>query len=273
MRRSPFCYRSDSLGFLPRSFPLARATATPLMGAELDQAASNSAKAARILKNSSPIGSAGSWTSSLPPPCAAPLYRHVLRSGRGRQDALRSTLCGVAHRRADVGQLGASVSPGGPCPRRAFPRPHRVLQATVRGTLRQLKDELPRLIARVNINVEEHLRPHGQAVLISGPDYHRYAVLVIIDEAEGLSNNALECVRDLFSWRGVGLIVIGMPGIEKRMSRFHQLYRRAGLAHQYRPLGDDRLVFVLTCRWRELGLDLNYADFTDAHAVAAINQR
>lgn len=29
IRRSSFCWRSDSLGFLPRNFPLARATAMP----------------------------------------------------------------------------------------------------------------------------------------------------------------------------------------------------------------------------------------------------
>ncbi|MEB3029841.1 ATP-binding protein, partial [Parvimonas micra] len=34
--------------------------------------------------------------------------------------------------------------------------------------------------------------------------------------------------------------------------------------------GPEELAFVLTRRWRELGLDLDDADFTDAQAVAAI---
>lgn len=121
----------------------------------------------------------------------------------------------------------------------------------------------------MDINIEDHLRPIGVDATTprSRP---RYVVLVIIDEAERLSTVALEWVRDLFDRRGVGLILIGMPGIEKRLSRYPQLYSRVGFAHQYRPLGDEELAFVLTRRWRELGLDLDQADFTDAHAVASV---
>ena len=43
-----------------------------------------------------------------------------------------------------------------------------------------------------------------------------------------------------------------------------------GFAHHYRPLQDQELTFVLTRRWRDLGLSLDDADFTDAQAVAAI---
>mgnify|MGYP001546442106 FL=1 len=140
---------------------------------------------------------------------------------------------------------------------------------TVGGTLRELREQLPRLIARVDINVGEHLQPPGEVMVISR-DSHKFVQLVIIDEAERLSNTALEWIRDLFDRRGVGLILIGMPGIEKRLSRYPQLYSRVGFAHQYRPLGDEELSFVLTRRWRELGLELDEADFTDAQAVASV---
>ena len=39
--------------------------------------------------------------------------------------------------------------------------------------------------------------------------------------------------------------------------------------NHYQPLQDQELTFVLTRRWRDLGLSLDDADFTDAQAVAA----
>lgn len=88
--------------------------------------------------------------------------------------------------------------------------------------------------------------------------------LLIVDEADRLSNTGLEYLRDLFDRKGIGLILIGMPGIEKRMERYAQLFSRVGFAHQYRPLQDEELTFVLTRRWRDLGLAMDEADFTDA---------
>ena len=39
------------------------------------------------------------------------------------------------------------------------------------------------------------------------------------------------------------------------MARYWRLYGRIEFAHQFRPLGDEELAFVLTCRWRDLGLE------------------
>jgi DNA transposition AAA+ family ATPase len=63
-----------------------------------------------------------------------------------------------------------------------------------------------------------------------------------------------------------------MPGIEKRLAAYPQLYSRIGFAHQYRPLNDDELTFVLTRHWRRLGLSLSLDDFTDAQAIAAVGR-
>jgi len=43
--------------------------------------------------------------------------------------------------------------------------------------------------------------------------------LVVLDEAERLNTDALDYLRDLFDRNDIGLILIGMPVIEKRMSR------------------------------------------------------
>ena len=76
----------------------------------------------------------------------------------------------------------------------------------------------------------------------------RMVELIIIDEAERLSTSAVEYLRDIFDRTTIGLMFIGMPGIEKRMARYPQLYSRVGFAHHYRPLQGDELTFVLTHR-------------------------
>ena len=94
--------------------------------------------------------------------------------------------------------------------------------------------------------------------------------LIIVDEIERLSTPALECLRELFDRGDIGLILVGMPGMEKRMARYPQLYSRVGFAHHYRPLQGDELSFVLTRHWRKLGLNLDMADFSDTQALASI---
>lgn len=138
---------------------------------------------------------------------------------------------------------------------------------TVGITLRELRQDLPRLISRANICIKQHVWPEGASVSRHQPNH---VELIIIDEAERFSMTALEYLRDLFDRDGVGLILIGMPGIEKRLSRYPQLFSRVGFAHSYRPLQAEELTFVLTRRWHQLGLNLDDADFTDAQAVAAI---
>jgi len=86
------------------------------------------------------------------------------------------------------------------------------------------------------------------------------------------STSHLEHLRDRFDRRPLGLLLIGMPGIDKRLSRYPQLYSRIGFAHQYRRLGDDELAFVLSRHWRKLGLTLDLTDFTGAQAVAAVGR-
>ncbi len=79
-------------------------------------------------------------------------------------------------------------------------------------------------------------------------------------------------MRDIFDRSGIGLILIGMPGIEKRMARYPQQYSRVGFAHHYKALQRDELTFVLTRHWKKPGLSLDDADFTDAQAIAAISR-
>jgi hypothetical protein len=93
---------------------------------------------------------------------------------------------------------------------------------------------------------------------------------VIVDEADRLKTATLEQLRDFYDRGTLGLVLIGMPGLEKRLARYPQLYSRIGFAHRYKPLSTDELRFVLAHHWQRLDLNLSVDDFTDAEAIAAI---
>jgi DNA transposition AAA+ family ATPase len=140
--------------------------------------------------------------------------------------------------------------------------------ASVLGTLRDLRDDMANSLVIVSRCIEEQLRSEG--VEVRRRDVRRLVEMVIVDETERMPTSAIELIRDIFDRTGMGVILIGMPGMEKRLSRYPQLYSRVGFAHHYRPLQGDELTFVLTRHWRRLGLALDDADFTDAQAIASI---
>lgn len=138
----------------------------------------------------------------------------------------------------------------------------------VLGTLRDLRETLSDRIIRVKSCIDDHLHRDETGFRIVESD--GLVETLIFDEAERLSMTALELIRDIFDRTGVGVILIGMPGMEKRLSRYPQFYSRVGFAHHYRALTGDELSFVLTRHWRSLGINLDDADFTDAQAIASI---
>ncbi len=85
------------------------------------------------------------------------------------------------------------------------------------GTLHDLRDTMANSLVIVSACIEEQL--HREGVEVRRRDKHRLVEMVIIDEAERMPTSALELVRDIFDRTGMGLILIGMPGMEKRLSR------------------------------------------------------
>jgi DNA transposition AAA+ family ATPase len=84
--------------------------------------------------------------------------------------------------------------------------------------------------------------------------------LILIDEADLLRMGGLEQVRAIFDAGEIGMILIGMPGLEKRLARFPQ----------FRPLGaaEIRKLLLEQC-WTPPGVKLPDSPL-DPETVAAI---
>jgi len=157
-----------------------------------------------------------------------------------------------------------------PVPQQAMANRTIIYTPKVCNTPRIVDKEITFLHERLSWGIEWELQTPKDFTTLSkscGP----CAELLIVDEADRLKTPALEQLRDHHDRTGIRLILIGMPGIEKRLSRYPQLYSRVGFVHHYRPLSADELAFVLARHWPELRLD-NTADFTTGEAVAAITR-
>ncbi len=93
--------------------------------------------------------------------------------------------------------------------------------------------------------------------------------LLVIDEADRLRIAGLEQTRSIFDRGGIGMSMIGMQGIEKRLACYPQLYSRIGFVHEFRPLSTSEIRQLLERHWTSPGVRLP-GDGIETVAAASI---
>lgn len=134
----------------------------------------------------------------------------------------------------------------------------------------RLEREVMALCASFSYLVDAANQRHqGKEDFLVAPRLSNRVELLIVDEANRLKDAGLEQIRDLYDRGRFGLILLGMPGLEKRLARAPQLYSRIGFAHQMHALSEDETRFFLEQRWSHR-VQVQSEDFTDREAVAAV---
>jgi len=93
--------------------------------------------------------------------------------------------------------------------------------------------------------------------------------LIVIDEADRLSMPSLEQLRSVFDQTGFGMVLIGMPGLEKRAARYPQFFSRIGFVHEFRALAAAEGQALLEENWTALASG-SLAEAPAPDVVAAI---
>jgi len=140
----------------------------------------------------------------------------------------------------------------------------------VSASVARLEKEVLTLFAAFSYLVEaanQHHHPSEEFLVTRR--FSHLIELLIVDEANRLKDAGLELIRDFADRGEFGLVLLGMPGLEKRLMRASQLYSRIGFAQEMEPLSDEETHDFLEKRWSHR-VKPSSNNFTDKEAVAAI---
>jgi len=134
----------------------------------------------------------------------------------------------------------------------------------------RIEKEVLTLFAAFSYLIEAANQHHqGKEEFLVTRRYTPLIELLIVDEANRLKDAGLEQIRDLADRGKFGLVLLGMPGLDKRLARAPQLYSRIGFAHQMEPMPEEETRDFLEKRWSHR-VSAHSDDFTDQEAVTAI---
>jgi type II secretory pathway predicted ATPase ExeA len=139
--------------------------------------------------------------------------------------------------------------------------------ATVANTPKTVTQGLYRRIFELG-HVRGRLSGAQDEVALVSQAYY-YCPLVIVDEADRLVLKSFEQLRDLYDKFGFGLVLLAMPGIEKRLARYPQFYSRIGFVHEFLPLSPEEMHFIFEKHWKQLGFEFDAETFNDVEAMNA----
>lgn len=140
----------------------------------------------------------------------------------------------------------------------------------VTGAPGRIEKEVLTLFAAFSYLVEAANQRHqGNEEFLVTRRYTRLIELLVVDEANRLKDMGLEQIRDIADRGKLGLVLLGMPGLEKRIARAPQLYSRIGFNHEMEPLSQEETYFFLDQRWQHR-VSVYSNDFTDQEAIATI---
>jgi len=140
----------------------------------------------------------------------------------------------------------------------------------VSGSPGRIEKEVMTLFAAFSYLVEAANEHHqGEREFLVTRRFSHLIELLIVDEANRLKDAWIEQIRDIYDKGRFGLVLLGMPGLERRLSRAPQLYSRIGFAHPIKPMSEEETRFYLDQRWNHR-VKPHSKEFTDQEAVTAI---